>query len=330
VAWVAVTDPPNLSLRKEFIEEVESRLAQWMKKDPKEREGMDLNWKGFVERLGTHYLHAMTHGWIEISTQVFSIQAESVAEHQGWNLQLTAKGTVEGISGKTQASLEHSWEQKFGTKVESDTVRYLQLGDPANPVAIFLDLRPLSELFSPVFFRYNPLDDFGSLAPVVWYDLRGSFSKYLEAFPTPTLTNYSPRMFRLRILSITHKVTLREFGAPIYTYATGPVSVTADSREGADYCKKIGTSGNMYVHSNCVNDTGFHPDASFFATIAISPAFSGPVKLCVETLFSLEMMGQTGPQVSRKYYVSVEQSASSTTVSDEFFDIALSFGPAPA
>ena len=50
VVWFAITDPPNLSLRKDFIEEVESRLAQWMKEDPKARESMDLNWQGFVER----------------------------------------------------------------------------------------------------------------------------------------------------------------------------------------------------------------------------------------------------------------------------------------
>ena len=80
----------------------------------------------------------MTHGWIEISTQVFTIQAESRAEQQGWDLKVTAKATVEGATGGTQDSLANSWEQKFGTKVESDTVKYSKLGDKQLPVAIFL------------------------------------------------------------------------------------------------------------------------------------------------------------------------------------------------
>jgi hypothetical protein len=335
-SWYCVTDPPNLTLRKEFIEEVQTRLKQWMAEDPKQRGGMDLNWKGFVRQFGTHYLHAMTQGWIEMSTQVFSVQAESVAKQQGWSLQATAKGTVDGISGKTQSSLEESFEQKFGTKVESDTVRYFNVGSDASPVAIFLDLRLLSELFSPVFFQYDPVDETESLAPVVWYDLRASFERYLDMFPTPTLINYSPRMFQLRILSITYKVTLKDYGATIYTYATGAVNVTADSRdqsaEGKAYCQQIGTSGNMYVHGSCVNDTGFHPDASFSATVSVAPSYTGPIKLCVETVFTLSSLGQTGPQQSVKYYASFAQGVGSATLTDDggFVEIAVAFAPVPA
>ena len=74
-------------------------------------------------------------------------------------------------------------------------------------------------------------------------------------------------MFRVRILSITHKVNLREFGVLQYIYATGALYVTADSRAGADYCKQIGISGKLQppdmaivkLFGNTVNDVDFDP-----------------------------------------------------------------------
>ena len=272
---------------------------------------------------------------MEISTQSFSSQAESIAQHQGWNLKVTAKGTVDGMTGKGHADLEHSWETKFGTKAETDSLKYSKLGADNDPVAIFLDLRQLHELFSPIFFQYNPADDFYSLAPVVWYKLRHSFAKYLEAFPTPTLMNYLPRKFLLRIVSIHYRKSKL---LDLVTYATGPITVTVDPRESDSYRKQIGVSfdtkesGGMYVHGNVVDITagndGFHPGAAV-ATIVVSHSLSGPVKLCVETLFKLESGGRMGDQQSRKYYVSFEQGASSTTVSDEDFYIETAFSLIP-
>jgi hypothetical protein len=324
VVWSAITDPPNLSLHQGFIEEVKSRLASWVKQDPHARDGMDLNWEGFVTRFGTHYLHAMTHGWLEISTQVFSLQAESVA--QGWNLQLTAKGLVDGLTGKSQASLEESYNQKFGTKAESDTVKYSQLGDEKNPVAIFLDLRLLSELFSPVFFRYNPADDFGMLAPVVWYELRTSLTKHLEAFPTPALVNYSPRMFTLRILSITligkaHVKLVSE------VFATGQVYVSISPGQG------LVLGGTMEVSSQRVtkismDGTGFQPDESFAPTIMVSPSVSGPFELNIEISFSYKGAPQ-GPLGSAVFYpdhisyTATFSGAGSTTIDDGHLRIGL-------
>jgi len=279
VAWSAITDPPNLSLHEGFIQEVQSRLASWVKQDPHARDGMDLNWEGFVARFGTYYLHAMTQGWLEISTEVFSFQAETVAQGGGWNLQLTAKGMVDGMTSKDQASLAHSYEQKFGTKAESDTVSYSQLGDEHNPVAIFLDLRLLSDLFSPVFFRYDPANDFGMLAPVVWYELRTSLTKYLEAFPKPALVNYSPRIFQLKIVWITfagnpHKKLTSDI------YATGKVNVGISPDQGATL------GGTLAVSSQRVYGSGFQPDASFAPTIMVSPSVSGPFEVSIGVLFS--------------------------------------------
>jgi hypothetical protein len=51
--------------------------------------------------------------------------------------------------------------------------------------------------------------------------------------------------------------------------------------------------------------------------------------IAVETLFKLESGGHMGDQQSRKYYVSFEQGASSTTVSDEDFYIEMAFSLIP-
>jgi hypothetical protein len=212
----------------------------------------------------------------------------------------------------------------------------MELGDEANPIAIFLDLRRMSELFSPIFFRYNMVDDFGSLAPVVWYDLRASFERYLDRFPAPTLVDYSPTMFHFRILSMTLKVNLQEFGATIATYASGTVTISVDSVVGGNVPTRVaansGSSGAMTVPRSQINGTGFHPDASFFAAIAISRSFQGQFTLCIETNFTMEMLGQTKGPGSRQYKVSLTPTPASGVVSDQgdLFEIAWAFGLAPA
>jgi MAC/Perforin domain len=166
------------------------------------------DWADFVEMYGTHYLHSMTQGKLQYSETTFSLQAEMNAHTQGVDLETESKVTLDGafdVGGSSKLATE--WSTKLSTTFTEEQAQAFRVGyDALTPdgVAILFDLRPITELFSPVFIPYNPADDWQQLAPWVWSDVRSSFAAYLTGLglnqpitDTSMFEDYTPRLVKV-------------------------------------------------------------------------------------------------------------------------------------
>jgi hypothetical protein len=168
-------DIPNLQLDKQFSDTVLSKLKKLNNGDSRE-------WDDFVKTYGTHYANGLTYGQTDFAEMRFSLQAEATAHEQGFKLEEKASAMLEGIKFGESAGVDHDWSTKDGSKVSGEDVTSATMGFEGKPVAIFLDLRPIWELFSPVFFPPNITVGAAPeyvAAPFVWTKLRSDFKKYL-------------------------------------------------------------------------------------------------------------------------------------------------------
>jgi hypothetical protein len=144
--YVLFPEITNLRLAKGYKDAVFSNLRTL-------NEGGAPDWGNFVENYGTHYVHALTYGQTDFAETRYSLDAEFTALEQGFKLEENAEASLEGIKFGEQAAVEHDWGGKLGKKVSTEDVEHRVIGAHGKPAAIFLDLRPAWELFSPVFFR---------------------------------------------------------------------------------------------------------------------------------------------------------------------------------
>jgi hypothetical protein len=107
-----------------------------------------------------------------------------------------------------KASTEQNWGQNLKDKVTSKDVTHVIVGGAGQPAAIFLDLRPSWELFSPIFFTPNLTKDASpdtGVAPFVWSKVKASFRNYVETqlnvnqpLPPSCYVSHKPRMFKVK------------------------------------------------------------------------------------------------------------------------------------
>ena len=198
-AWAIRADIPSHRLHEDFIDHVQSATAAVLSDSPP-------RWESFVTSFGTHYAHAITQGAIDYAETRFDLQAETTAYTKKLDLKASASVVIDavGVGGKGEWNQE--WSDKTGLDVSNEDVTSFSIaaadeaGHPM-PMGIFFDLRPLDELFSPVFFPYNPADGWGQLAPFVWHEVRASFAAHLQkqaqhsAVGIDFSQNYTPRKF---------------------------------------------------------------------------------------------------------------------------------------
>jgi hypothetical protein len=104
-------------------------------------------------------------------------------------------------------NFKNELKQKLGLTTESEDVSSYNLGTEQAPVAIFYDLRPIIELFNPIFFPYSPTDAWGKYSPFVWHGLRDSLKQHLEALglnqpiERSASDDFVPRLVKLTISS---------------------------------------------------------------------------------------------------------------------------------
>jgi hypothetical protein len=199
------TDVMDLKLTPAFIRNVMDRLN-------KLNVGNDPEWGDFVHNFGTHYVHAITYGSTDFAETLYSMDAETFAWEKSYSLETEAKGALEGIEFGAKAGEKHEWGGKLGKKVSTEDVTHVIIGGPGQPAAIFLDLRPSWELFSPVFFPPDFTKDASpdrAVAPFIWRKLRASFEEYVrntiqvgQPLDPSCDVSYKPRIL---------KVTLPEF-----------------------------------------------------------------------------------------------------------------------
>jgi hypothetical protein len=192
-----------MALHDEFLGEIRSLTKKLLS-------GEKPDWKTFVKRFGTHYAHAITQGRIDLVQTRFSLEAESKATTTTAGLNGAAKAVVEGVKAGGQFEVTAESYKKLGLEMSQEDVFSLSIGHDT-PVGIFYDLRPVTELLSPVFFPYRPLEPsgWGALAPWVWHGLRPSLAGYLQELglnkplEADAYIDYTPRRYKVTIENIT-------------------------------------------------------------------------------------------------------------------------------
>src|SRR5262249_22589706 len=133
------------------------------------------------------------------------------------DISLTAKAIIDGGTVKTEADFKDELKSRTGIDFSNEISHYFGIGEPNTPgVGIFFDLRPLTELMSPIFFPYDPDDNNQKRAPWVWYNLRQSFNDYLKSLglnkplDESFLNDFTPYQFKFTFQNI--KVSGRQTG----------------------------------------------------------------------------------------------------------------------
>jgi len=199
--WVIYADLPSHKLHEYFVNAIISNTLDLLS-------GAQPRWEDFVARYGTHYAHVITQGGIEYAETRFSLKAEMQAYLQGVDLETQSSAVLDlvKVSGKSKFSTE--WGKKNIKEVSEEDVTSYSIGNDGFAMGIFFDLRPLDELFSPVFFPYNPAQKNGALAPFIWRNARESFAAYLRehgavrTLGIDLLRDYTPHKYKVVLSSV--------------------------------------------------------------------------------------------------------------------------------
>lgn len=207
-AWVLLADFSSHRLHDGFTKAVISNTVALLSGSHSQSQ-----WEDFVTSYGTHYAHAITQGSIDYAETRFSLKAETKAHSMQLDLKQESSAVIEGVGVKTSSEYGAKWKDSYGIEVSEEDVTSYSVGSEDSPMGIFFDLRPLHELFSPVFFPYNPVDDYGKLAPFIWHTARKSLYDYLRkraadsAVAIDVSRNYTPRKLKVTLPSISVKHT---------------------------------------------------------------------------------------------------------------------------
>lgn len=201
------------------------------------------DWKPFVDHFGSHYLHAMTYGSMKFGETRMSLDCELKAQTQGFDVKATAEATLEKANLKAEGDYAQEWSSRLQSKVEVEDVACYEIGGPGgDAVGIMYDLRPITELLSPLLIPYNPADDLGLYAPWVWTQVRASLQSYLDGLglgkplDDRLRTNYRPRTVRVAVGRPSISVAS---GSPNWTGLTCFARITLSATDTPDQLKTL-------------------------------------------------------------------------------------------
>jgi hypothetical protein len=164
---------PNMQIQRKVVQELHSRIRELLS-------GAEPRWENFTATFGTRYVHAMTLGSLNSTMMRHSLLAEVASRLKGQDFSADVSATLDKtVKAGGKVDFRSEWQQKLGVTIESEDVESRSLGSEKDPMAIFFDLRPITDLLSPVFFAHNPVDRGQKYSPWVWYDLRESLSRHL-------------------------------------------------------------------------------------------------------------------------------------------------------
>ena len=163
------------------------------------------DYAALIDSFGTNYPYAVTYGGTAFQEKNFTEAESMTTTSQGFDLSQQSSATLEGVTvGRTIGGGSSSSDTSGSSaKDEDDGVQTIggelskgggwSLPDRSE-VPVLLDLRPLDELFSPLFFA----------DPIVWNEMRKEVHDYLvERANSRTRTldpdNFGPRYFELRL-----------------------------------------------------------------------------------------------------------------------------------
>jgi hypothetical protein len=207
VSHLLFIDVPNMLLHEDFVGAIKSQLQKYIEKKDVVGGPHNLDWKSVIDRFGTHYAHAITFGSMDFMETRYSLHAETKAWERGTTLKQNAEVTMEGfVKAGRKVGASFNWGGKVGSEISKEDVVYYGVGNDNEPMPIFFDLRPISELLNPLFF---PCDlaknakDLHAVAPFVWGGLRRSLERHLEKLGLnkpldPSASrNYAPRIVKV-------------------------------------------------------------------------------------------------------------------------------------
>jgi len=172
--YALVVDMARIRLWPEFVSAVRTLRDRALA-------GADLDFTDLVDVFGTHYPYAVTFGGMAFQEISYTIESLTQLASQGLSIEAHASGTIEavtlGLTGglSTQETTKTTQElKKQDSKVESIGGQ-LSFGGGWTlahraEVPLLLDLRPISELLSPLFFE----------DPIVWMTLKPGLQSELD------------------------------------------------------------------------------------------------------------------------------------------------------
>lgn len=172
--YALVLDKSKARLSDGFTETVDQMVTDI-------RNGIDPDYAGFIESFGTHYAYAVTYGgmaYLDIVRKDTSL-SKSIQTKVG--VEAKADAVIDIFSLGGSGSYQETLKDKFGEDKSIETIRFKTIGGNISKgqgwslargeeVPILLDLRLVSELFSPTFF-----DD-----PIIWTTLRAGIRKEID------------------------------------------------------------------------------------------------------------------------------------------------------
>ena len=81
--------------------------------------------------------------------------------------------------GKSAPEIRDEWKTKHQIDLSTEDLKKYRIGTSTNAVPIFFDLRPITELLSPVYFEFNPDHPVQQFAPFIWFNLRDELDDFL-------------------------------------------------------------------------------------------------------------------------------------------------------
>jgi hypothetical protein len=197
VKYAFRNDVPNLLLQRQFLGEIESQLNR-----------LEPSWVNLTNNFGTHYVHSMTHGSMQYAVTTWSLVGELAAREKHYDLKIVASGGLDNAKAGGEKEFRTELKNKLEVETQTEDVDRMGIGSPAEPVAIFFDLRPIAELLNPILLPYNPVDAQYKYSPFFWYDLRKSLSRHLEGLglnkplERTLADDLTPRLVKLTVAAV--------------------------------------------------------------------------------------------------------------------------------
>jgi hypothetical protein len=258
-SYALIADGPNRRLDPVFKAQLLAYLQTYY------RLGKTLSdevWHGLQREYGSHYANAVTFGSISRLQTRLTARTELSAATQKVSINDEAKVAFDKfLSAGSNAAASFQWGDKLSTSIDVSDKTGFGLGtDPhEGPAPISLDLRPISEVLSPLFFDYDPNPAARNeciAAPFIWYRLRRSLqaylkSKYLDQLPDTLNRDYTPKVMTLTFpyLNVTCENDWPEmYGTITFTLIGDPEKVAMVSQGfdvSASNCQSIGNGSNL-------------------------------------------------------------------------------------
>ncbi|WP_395652828.1 hypothetical protein [Phycicoccus elongatus] len=234
--WAAHLDIPSLVLHETYLAGIKQRTYDLLS-DTTPDKSQTIGWDDdFVPTWGTHYANSITHGRITLGQTWFSLHDEKTMAESKKSLAQSASATLEGVKAGADYTLTQEWKTVAGLELSEEDTSHFGIGTP-DPVSIFLDLRPASELMSPIFLPYNDKDEWGKFAPWVWTEVRSNFEEWLtkqglnQPIDQDLVEDYRPRTFTITFPSLV--IEQGPFMVPnqgetlaSFPYVTGTISIS--------------------------------------------------------------------------------------------------------